>query len=238
MTIDTSTIEYREGDTVLEGYLAFDPSTGPKPTVLIAHAWEGRDDFVSEKARRLAALGYSSFALDVYGKGVLGDSPEVNAALMQPLMDDRGLLLRRLRAGYDAACSSQYVDRNRIAIIGYCFGGLCALDLARSGAALRGAVSFHGLLFPPGNTETQSIDSKIMILHGDKDPLVPVEQVVACQRELSDAGADWQLHTFGNARHSFTNPRAADTERGLVYNADADRRSWQLLQGFLGEIFA
>ena len=239
MAIQTQYIEYREGDTVLEGYLAFDDTRrDPGPTVLIAHAWEGRDEFVCAKARELAELGYSAFALDVYGKDVLGSTREEKTALMTPLLEDRALLRRRLLAGLEAACSCDAVDSAQVAVIGYCFGGLCALDLARTGAELRGAASFHGLLSAPGDTGGNRIRAKILILHGDKDPLVPVEQVVECQRELTAAGADWQLHTFGSAQHSFTDPKAADAESGLVYDPDADRRSQRQLLLFLEEIFA
>lgn len=222
---------------MLEGYLAFEDKAA-RPTVLIAHAWEGRDAFVCEKARDLAALGYTAFALDMYGKGVLGNGPEENTRLMQPFLDDRAMLQRRLIAGMRAAVETAQVDATRIAIIGYCFGGLCALDLARTGAELKGAISFHGLLNAPGNTKGKKITSKVLILHGDKDPLVPVEQVVACQRELTAAEADWQIVTYGTAMHSFTNPKATDPGSGLLYDANADKRSWRSLLLFLEEIFA
>lgn len=238
MTVQTQTIDYLHEGTLLEGYFAYKGGTNtPQPTILIAHAWEGRDDFVCEKARKLAEFGYNAFALDMYGKGVLGSNAEENGKLMQPFLDNRLLLQQRMHAGMQAASELPQVDPARIAVIGYCFGGLCALDLARSGAKLKGAVSFHGLLNPPGNTKGARIDTKILILHGDKDPLVPRDLVVACEQEFSSAGADWQLYTYGAAMHSFTNPHAKNAATGLLYNADADRRSWQALLNFLGELF-
>ncbi len=239
MTIKTETIEYKDGETLLEGYLAFDNSRqAPAPTVLIAHAWEGRDEFVCDKARKLAEQGYTAFALDVYGKGILGNNAEENGALMQPFLDDRLMLQQRLIAGMAAASQCDQVDPEQLAIMGYCFGGLCALDLARTGAALKGAVSFHGLLNAPGNTEDNEIKAKILIFQGDKDPLAPVEQVIACQQELTAAGVDWQIHTYGTAMHSFTNPKALDASTGLFFDTVANKRAWQALLNFLEEIFS
>lgn len=238
MSIQTQLIEYTHGGDILEGYLAYDETRDmPRPTILIAHAWEGRDTFVCEKAHKLAEMGYNAFALDMYGKGVLGTSPEENTALMTPFLENRQHLQERQKAGFAAAAALPQVDAENIAIMGYCFGGLCALDLARTGAALKGAVSFHGLLNAPGNTEGNSIAAKILILHGHKDPLVPPEQVLSCQEELTKADADWQIQTYGQAQHSFTNPLAQDASSGLFYSADADRRSWQALVNFLEELF-
>ncbi len=131
-----------------------------------------------------------------------------------------------------------WVDDSKIAAIGFCFGGLCSLDLARTGANLKGVVSFHGLLGAPGNTEGNLIKAKILALHGHDDPMVPVEQVIAFEKEMTLAGADWQLHTFGNTMHAFTNPVANNPDFGTVYQPDADRRSWLAMQNFLAEIFA
>ena len=154
-------VEYTHGKTLLEGFFACDDaSAAPKPGVLIAHAWGGRTEFVIEKAKELAALGYAAFALDNYGKGVLGSGPEENSKLMAPFLEDRGLLRDRLTAGLDALKRQSGVDPSRVAIMGYCFGGLCALDLARSGADIRGAVSFHGLLMPPG-LEQRPVKAKV-----------------------------------------------------------------------------
>ena len=143
-------VDYGHAGQALQGFLARPDGDDRRPGILIAHAWGGRDEFVLDKARTLAGLGYAAFALDVYGKGVLGSGPEQNSQLMAPLLADRALLRDRLTAGLDCLRAQPGVDTGRIAIMGYCFGGLCALDLARSGADIRGAVSLHGLFVPPG----------------------------------------------------------------------------------------
>jgi dienelactone hydrolase len=235
MSIREQRVEYRDGDTLLEGFLCYDESrVGPLPAVLISHAWGGRDDFVERKARRLAWHGYAAFALDMYGKGRRGGSPEENQALMQPFIQDRALLARRINAALGAVRGLGAVDARRVAATGFCFGGLCVLDLARSGADVRSVVSFHGLLKPSG-LPPQRITAKILMLHGYDDPLAPPEDVLAVAREFTQAGADWQLHAYGHTVHSFTNPQARSPEMGMNYNATADRRSWHALLQFLEE---
>jgi len=228
-------IEYRDGETLLEGFLCYDESQpGPRPTVLISHAWAGLNEFVERKARRLAWQGYACFALDNYGKGKRGTTPEECGALMTPFMNDRKLLLKRLQAGLATATSMPIVDSRRIAIMGFCFGGLCALDLARSDADIRAAVSFHGLLKPSGLTEPK-VRAKVLMLHGYDDPLAPPADVLAVAKEFTDAGADWQLHAYGHTVHAFTNPQAQDRNGGMQYDEAADRRSWHALEEFLAE---
>lgn len=237
MTIQTTAIDYRHDDTCLEGFLAFDDSQSrPLPAIMIAHAWGGRDDFVCNKARKLAELGYAAFALDMYGKGILGSSPEENARLMQPFMKDRGLLQARMQVALDAVRKLPQVDPKRVAALGFCFGGLCVLDLARTGANLCGVISFHGLFIPPDNRSGKRIAAKVIALHGHDDPMVTPEQLNALARELTEAGADWQIHIYGKTMHAFTNPRANDPGFGTVYNETADRRSWVSMQNFLAEV--
>lgn len=238
MAIISNTVIYLDGDVVLEAFFAFDDEiSGRRPAVLINHTWAGRDDFVAEKAKKLAALGYVGFAVDMYGKGVLGVSPDENMKLMQPFMADRAMLQQRMKAALAAVRLMPWVDDSNIAAIGFCFGGLCSLDLARAGADIKGVVSFHGLLTAPENTQGNAIKAKILALHGRDDPLVPTEQVLAFEQEMTDAGADWQLHTYGNTLHGFTNPLANDPVFGAVYQPDSDRRSWLAMQSFLSEIF-
>jgi dienelactone hydrolase len=228
-------IEYRDGEALLEGFLCYDEAQpGPRPAVLICHAWGGRNDFVERKARRLAWQGYACFALDNYGKGKRGTTPEESSALMTPFMKDRKMLLERLRAGLATARSMPIVDSRRIAIMGFCFGGLCALDLARSNADIRAAVSFHGMLKPSGLTEPK-VRAKVLMLHGYDDPLAPPEDLLAVAKEFTDAGADWQLHAYGHTVHAFTNPAAQDRDGGMQYDESADRRSWHALEEFLAE---
>ncbi len=238
MAIISNTVTYLDGDVVLEAFFAFDDAlTGRRPAVLINHTWAGRDNFVAEKAKKLAALGYVGFAVDMYGKGVLGTSPEENMKLMQPFMADRAMLQQRMKAALAAVKLMPWVDDSKIAAIGFCFGGLCSLDLARTGVDIKGVVSFHGLLLPPGNTQGNVIKAKILALHGNDDPLVPAEQVLAFEQEMTEAGADWQLHAYGHTMHGFTNPLANDPVFGTVYQLAADRRSWITMQAFLTEIF-
>lgn len=238
MTIVANAVSYLDDGEVLEGYFAYDDAiAGQRPVVLIHHAWAGRDEFVAEKARKLAALGYLGFATDIYGKGILGKGPDENARLMQPFMQDRGKLRKRLIAALAAVKTMPWADDKKIAAIGFCFGGLCALDLARSGAEICGVVSFHGLLVPPANVSPAAIKAKVLVLHGHDDPMVPPEQVLALQTELTAAGADWQVHSYGNTMHAFTNPLANDPGFGTVYQPKADVRSWQAMQNFLQEIF-
>src|SRR5690606_24908061 len=152
-----------------------------------------------------AQLGYAAFAIDLYGEGRTGTSPEENAALMQPLVQDRALLAQRMNNALTALAGQPQVDRNRIGAMGYCFGGLCVLDLARSGADVRGVVSLHGALKPSG-LPAAPIRAKVLVLHGHDDPLVPLEEVIAFQNEMTAAKVDWQLHAYGGTMHAFTNP--------------------------------
>lgn len=230
-------VEYSHGDLILEGYFACPPLDGEKrPGILIVHAWGGRDEFVEEKARALAGLGYAAFALDVYGKGVLGSGPEENSQLMAPFLADRALLRDRLLAGLACLREQPGVDESRIAVMGYCFGGLCALDLARCGADVLGAVSFHGLFMPPG-LEQGPIKAKVLALHGYADPMAPPESVVAFGKEMTDAGVDWQLHAYGGVLHAFAVPGANDPSMGVGHDARAERRSWRAMVDFYEEIF-
>jgi len=238
MTIQTKAVEYSQDDTTFEGYFAWnDAATGPQPCVLVSHAWGGLGEFEQARARDLAELGYAAFCLDLYGKGVRGASPEENAELMQPFLEDRAMLQSRLTLAVDVAAQQAGVDASRMAAIGYCFGGLCVLDVARVGTAVLGVVSFHGIFHPPGNTEGNDIKARVLALHGWNDPLATPEQVVALAGELTAAGSDWQIHAYGHTVHAFTNPAANDPAHGTVYSESADRRSWQALVNFLEELF-
>lgn len=238
MPIQTRNIEYKDRGVVLEGYMAWDDSSHKKqPGVLVSHAWRGRSEFEESKAEQLAELGYVGFAIDLYGKGILGNNAEQNRALMDPLLADRELLQSRMQQALTVFGKQKEVDQGRIAAMGFCFGGLCVLDLARTGADIRGIASFHGLLSAPGNTAGNTIAAKVLVLHGWDDPMATPDQLLELTSELTAMGADWQLHAYGNTLHAFTNPAADDVDFGTVYNADADHRSWQSLQLFLAEIF-
>jgi dienelactone hydrolase len=236
MALREQHIEYRDGDTRLQGFFCYDDSyPGPLPAVLISHTWCGRDEFVERKARRLAWHGYATFALDMYGEGKCGKTVEENQALMTPFMQDRKLLSRRINAALTAVKGQSVVDARRVAAMGFCFGGLCALDLARSGADVRGVASFHGLLKPNG-LPPNKISARVLIMHGYDDPMAPPEDVLAIAKELTEAGADWQIHAYGHTVHAFTNTDANNRAGGMQYNERADRRSWHTLLQFLEEV--
>lgn len=238
MTIQTRTIDYSQDGETFEGFLAWDDSVaGPRPAVVIAHAWGGAAEFEQDRARDLAELGYAGFALDLYGKGIRGANPEENAKLMQPFLGDRPLLQSRMQLAVAVTRDQDEVDAAKVAAMGYCFGGLCVLDLARTSADVLGVASFHGLFVPPGNTSGKKITAKVLALHGWGDPLAPPDQVVALAEELTEAGADWQIHGFGNTLHAFTNPQAKDPANGFQYSEAATQRSWKMLEDFLAEIF-
>jgi dienelactone hydrolase len=240
MTLKTEYLEYKDGAVTCEGYVAYDEATKTKrPGVLVSHAWGGQGKLERNKADKLAALGYVGFALDLYGKGKRGASMEENAKLMQPFIDDRAMLRTRISTALDALKQHALVDANRVAAIGFCFGGLCVLDLARSvPAGLKGVVSFHGLFHPPKLGKQAPITAKVLMLHGYDDPMARPDSVVAIAQELTEAKADWQLHAYGRTSHAFTNPEANSPDHGLLYNATADRRSWVAMKNFLEEALA
>jgi len=237
----TEKVSYSEGGTELEGHLTFDPARdGKRPLVLVAHAWAGQSDFERKKAEALAALGYVGFALDMYGKGVLGQSVEENSRLMNPFVEDRMLLRRRMLAALETARSHDAVDDSRVGAIGFCFGGMCVLDLARSGADIAGVVAFHALLGAPElpDQDQPTIRASILALHGYDDPMGKPEAMVAFADEMTRAKADWQVHAYGGTVHAFTNPAASDPGFGTVYSEHADKRSWQAMKNFFAEVLA
>lgn len=211
---------------------------GPRPTVLVFHAWDGRTGAMDEFARRVAALGYNAFAADLYGKGVTGSTTEECQALMNPLAGDRAKLREMLLGVVQAAAGQAEVDSSRVAAIGFCFGGLCVLDLARAGAPLRSVASFHGLFTPPGLPTVTPVKPKVIAYHGWDDPMAPPEAVVGFGKEFTEAGADWQLHAFGGAMHAFMAEGANMPEMGIQYNAIVAGRAWRALELFLAETLA
>lgn len=238
--IRTATVVYREGDDVFEGFAAWNPaSSARRPGVLVAPDWAGLLEPSREHARRLAAMGYVGFALDVYGQGKRGEPGADNSALMNPLLGDRGLLRRRLMAGAEALRAHEAVDPSRIAATGYCFGGLGVLDLARANQpGLKGVVCLHGIYAPPGLGEQAPIQAKVLVGHGWDDPYTPPAALQGLAAELTAAGADWQVHVYGNTMHAFTNVMANAPDGGVKYNAAADRRSQAAMQDFLAEVLA
>ncbi|MES3006950.1 MAG: dienelactone hydrolase family protein [Pseudomonadota bacterium] len=236
----TGFIDYRDGDADLEGYFAYDEKAAePQPLVLIAHDWSGRRTFACGMAERMVELGYAGFALDVYGKGVFGKDGDTagNLALMTPYASDRALLRRRVNAALACARELPGVDRQRVAAVGFCFGGMTVLELARSGAEVDGVISVHGLL-GTGSVPNAAISARVLALHGHDDPMGLPSQVLAFENEMSAAGVDWQLHVFGGTKHAFTNPVANNHDIGTVYNQLANDRAQRAIADFLAELFA
>lgn len=230
--------EYQDGTNTLEGYLVTHEDGQARPGVMISHTWAGVGDFEKQKAREVAELGYNVLAIDMYGKGKRGSSVEENKKLMAPLVEDRAVLRRRILAGLSAIQGLSNVDKHKVAAMGFCFGGLCVLDLARSGTDVRGVVSLHGVFTPlPDDVPSEMIKAKVLALHGYDDPMATPEQMNALCKELNDAGVDWQVHAYGLTYHAFTNPKANDASAGTVFNPVANRRAWQALENFLEEVF-
>lgn len=233
-------LEYTAGDTTCRGeYFLPENTSGKLPVVLVVHAWDGLNDEVRSKASRLAAeSGYIAFAVDIHGDGkVYEDIAELGAAL-GPYLEDRAMLTNRIAAAAEAAKTIPYADTDRIGAMGYCFGGMTVLDLARAGSAdIKGVVSFHGGLEANTLDNPATITAKVLVLHGEDDPMVPPDLVASFKQEMSDKQADWQLHSYGHTVHAFTRPAANDPAFGAVYNAAADRRSWQSMRNFFTEVF-
>jgi len=229
-------VEYRDSGVAFEGMLLAEAAS-PRPAVLIFPTIMGRSGLELGFARRLATLGYAAFVSDLYGREHLGRPREECRGLMNALLDDRALLRRRLLAALAAVRELPEVDSERTAAIGFCFGGLCALDLARSGADVKGVASFHGLLKPPSDCRPASIGARIIVFHGWDDPLAPPDNVRALADELTRAGADWQIHAYGGVMHGFTNPAANDRAAGILHDERAAARAWASCKAFLEECF-
>ncbi|MGC2781241.1 MAG: dienelactone hydrolase family protein [Bradyrhizobium sp.] len=236
MMIKTETIEYRDGGATLEGVLVHSDSARRKcPGVVVVPEWYGVGAYSIKRAQMLAELGYVAFVADVYGKGIRPNNPTDAAAEAGKYYGDRALLRSRGSAALDVLRNHQSCNAEKLAAIGYCFGGTAVLELARSGADVAGVVSFHGGLGTP--TPARSIKSTVLVLHGADDPIVPAAEVLAFEQEMRDANVDWQLVSYGGAVHSFTNwELTTPNSTGVAYNEKADKRSWLAMQAFLAEI--
>ncbi len=226
------TLEYRHGDAVLEGYLSLPPaSAGRCPGILLVHDWDGIDDYERLRAEMLSELGYVALAADVYGKGVRPADTAEAAAESSKYKQDPALFRARLMAGLDALRRHPRVDADRLGAIGYCFGGTGVLELARSGAPLRGVVSFHGSLGTPSPAAPGAVKAAVLVLHGGADPVVPSEEVAAFVREMLDAGANCTLVSYPGAVHAFTKFGSPS------YHQRADRASWEAMKRFFNDLF-
>ena len=236
--IHTETIEYKQGDTTLEGFLAYDDATKtPRPGVLIVHQWKGLTDYEQKRAEMLAKLGYAAFCVDIYGKGVRPATPQDAGAEAGKYKKNRPLVRERVNAGLKTFHKQSVVDPKRIAAIGYCFGGTTVIELARSGADLAGVVSFHGGLDSPKPEDGKNIKCKVLACHGADDPFVAAKDLEAFESEMRDAGVDWRLVKYGGAVHSFTDWKADGSMKGAKYDKKADQRSWEDMKSFFAECF-
>ena len=235
MTLETQQVAYRDGDARLNGFLAVDAARRDKrPGILVVHGGAGLDDHARGRARRFAEAGFVVFACDMYGDGITSRDAIVRHVV--ELRSNRDRLRRRAQPAIDILSRHPQVD-GRIAAVGYCFGGMTVLELARGGAALAGAVSVHGSLETPRPAEPSGVQSKILVCHGALDPHVPMTQVATFAEEMKHAGVDYQLNIFGSAMHGFTHETANGQQPGVAYHAQTDRRSSVAIAAFLGEIF-
>ena len=232
-------VEYSQGKTALEGFLAWDDAIpGARPGVLVVHQWMGLGQYERSRAEQLAKLGYVAFCADIYGKGVRPSSPQEAGKVSSIYKKDRALTRARVEAALAQLRADPLVDVKRIATIGYCFGGMVALELARSGASLAGVVVFHGDLSNPTPTDDENIKCKVLALQGGDDPFVTQRDVEAFENHMRAAGVNWQVNQYGGAVHAYTDPLAGNNKSlGVAYNAQADRRSWQAMKDFFAEIF-
>lgn len=234
--VKTEVVEYKQGGTTLEGFVAYDSSIkGKRPVILIIHEWTGLGDYVKGRAKELAEKGYVAFAVDIYGKGIRPQPPEAGKEAGK-YKENRKLMRERAKAGYDFIKNKPYADASKMVAMGYCFGGLAALEMGRAGLSLAGVASFHGDLSNPAPQDAKKIKAKVLILHGALDPHVK-DQVPGFQKEMDDAKIDYQFISYSGAVHAFTNPAAGnDISKGAAYNALADKRSMQAFMDFLQEV--
>jgi dienelactone hydrolase len=232
-------VEYKVGDVTCAGYVAYDvANTARRPAVLVVHDWMGVSEHTKGVCDDLAKLGYLAFAADIYGKGVRPANPQLASAEAGKYKADRKLLRERVNAGFQQLVNHPLAEKGKTAAIGFCFGGTTALELARSGADVGGVVSFHGSLDSSNPADGKNIRAKLLILHGAEDPFVKKADLDAFQKELIDAGVDWQMVYYGNAVHSFTQKKAGtDKSKGAAYEERAARRSWLAMKDFFGELF-
>ena len=227
-------VEYKAGDVLCEGWQAYDDAvTGPRPGVLVVHQWTGISDHEKEAARKLASLGYNVLVADIYGKGIRPQPPAAGKEAGK-YKGNRPLLRARVNAALDVLSRDARTDASKLAATGYCFGGTAVIELARSGAAVKGVVSFHGGLDSPTPADGKNIKAQVLALHGADDPFVPAKDVAAFEAEMKTAGVDYKLVKYPGAVHSFTHKAAGnDNRKGAAYNADADRDSWFQMEQFL-----
>ncbi len=237
MAVKTQDLDYNFGNTQMRGFLAFDDARpGKRPGVLICHEWWGLNDYIRDRARQIASLGYAAMALDMFGNGKTASNPDEAGKLMNALFSNPDAM-GRVQAALDTFAAQPMVDGAKIAAIGYCMGGAMALHMARAGMPLAGVICFHGTLSSPQPARPGSIKARVLVCIGADDPMIPMDQVTGFAQEMKQAGADFQINLYGGARHAFTNPNADNAGlAALQYNANADRRSWAAMEALLCEV--
>ncbi len=233
--IKTENVDYTNNGTTMEGFVAYDDAAkNPQPGILIVHDWMGLGKFTKEKAEKLAKEGYVAFAVDVYGKGIRPKDQKEAGEFAKKYKDDRNLLRAHMNAAYDKLKSMKEVDPNKIVVMGYCFGGTAALELARSGVPLKGTATFHGGLSSPTPADAKNIKGPVLVMHGADDPNVPPKEVQAFKEEMKNGGVQLTFIAYPGAVHAFTNPDAGnDNSKGAAYNKEADQSSWKEFEKFL-----
>lgn len=237
--VQTREIEYKQGDTILQGLIAWDGAAkGKRPGVLVVHEWWGHNEHARNQAKRLAEAGYVGFALDMYGKGKVATHPKDAEAFMNEATKDPAVLAARFNAALAKLTQDSRVAPDKIAAIGYCFGGSVVLGRARAGADLAAVVSFHGALATKSPAEKGKVKARVLVLTGAADPMIPPEQVEAFNKEMTAAGATFHVVSYPGARHSFTNPNADKAGMdALAYNAEADKKSWAAMLELFQQVF-
>lgn len=235
-------VEYKSGDVVLKGYLAYDHNyKGKQPGILVVHEWWGNNEYSRKRAMMLAQLGYTALAVDMYGEGRQAAHPEEAREFANEISENINLKASRFMAAMNFLQQQNSVDPDKIAAIGYCFGGSVVLEMARSGLDLNGVVSFHGGLSTKNPAKPGAVKTRILVCHGEKDSFITDEQVAAFKQEMADAGADMQFITYKDATHVFTNPEAdtyaKEFNMPVKYNKAADKKSWNDMKGFLKKVF-
>jgi dienelactone hydrolase len=236
--IKETVVEYQSGGVTCEGLHVVDAAkTGKLPSVLIIHQWTGLSDNEKMRARMLAELGYNVFAADIYGKGIRPQPPESGIEAGK-YKSDRKLYRERMLSALEVLNKDARTDLAKVAAIGYCFGGTGVIELARSGAVMKGVVSFHGGLDSPSPADGKNIKGKVLALHGADDPFVPAKDIVAFEQEMKDAKVDYKLVNYPGAVHAFTQKAAGnDNSKGAAYNEAADKASWEEMKAFFDRLF-
>lgn len=237
--VKTQTVSYRIGDTIFRSVLVWDDAVqGRRPGILVCPEWWGLDGYAKHRAEMLARLGYVALAADLYGDGTATEDPQEAGKLSGALKSHREVLRARAAAALAQLAGNPNVDPAKLGVIGYCFGGTTALELARSGADVKAVVTFHAGLDSPDPAAGKNIHGRVLVCHGGNDTFSSPKDIAAFENEMRVNHVDWQMNVYGNAVHSFTNP---DADRhgipGIAYNAKADHRSWAAMQALFKDVF-